>query len=476
MTINFYTRGIALKRAALDKNDSSEDRRRSKELFNEALQITWPAFVELVMSTLFGMVDMIMVGWVSSSYIAAVGLTNQPFQLLIAVFAALNVGTTTLVAWNIGAHDLKRARMVTRQALTIGTSLGVIISVLGVITAKYIIKFMGAQPDTFGPATQYFKIVSSGLVFQVITMAVTAALRGAGETRIPMLYNVGANLFNVFGNYVLIYGKLGFPALGVAGAAISTDISRILACLTALYVLFFSRKTRLAITFKDNFHLDFSIIKQIFKIGIPAAGEQFILQSGLILFARTVSGLGTATYAAHQIGLNINGLTFSPSQAFGVAATTMVGQSIGANDTKKAEESANLIHKMGMCVACFVGLMFILFSHPIARLYTSDTNVTRMAGTVLKIMALAQPGQSTQLILAGALRGAGDTMYPLYASATGIWVFRVIMAYVFVYIFNWGLVGAWVAMVLDQYTRSLIVYLRYRSGKWKYVKSRVDMI
>jgi putative MATE family efflux protein len=306
-------------------------------------------------------------------------------------------------------------------------------------------------------------------------MAVTAALRGAGETRIPMIYNVGANLFNVFGNYVLIYGKLGFPALGVTGAAISTDIARILACLAGLYVLFFSRKTKLALTAKGDYRPDFDIIKQVFKIGMPAAAEQFVLQSGLILFARTVSGLGTATYAAHQIGLNINGLTFSPSQAFGVAATTMVGQSLGANDIKKADECANLIHKMGMAVACFIGLMFIFFSHPIARLYTNDLTVAAMAGTVLKIMALAQPGQSTQLVLAGALRGAGDTMYPLYASALGIWVFRVVMAYIFVNIFGWGLIGAWVAMVLDQYTRSAIVYTRYRSGKWKYIKSRVDM-
>lgn len=464
-----------MKLAASKDGCGDENRQRSNELLKEALQITWPAFIELVMSTLFGMVDMIMVGQVGPSSIAAVGLTNQPFMLLIAVFAALNVGTTTLVAWNIGARDLKKARIVTRQSLTVGTTLGIAISIIGLFSARYIITFMGAKSDTIGPATQYFQIISAGLVFQVITMAVTAALRGAGETRIPMIYNVGANLFNVFGNYVLIYGKLGFPALGVTGAAISTDIARILACLAGLYVLFFSRKTKLALTAKGDYRPDFDIIKQVFKIGMPAAAEQFVLQSGLILFARTVSGLGTATYAAHQIGLNINGLTFSPSQAFGVAATTMVGQSLGANDIKKADECANLIHKMGMAVACFIGLMFIFFSHPIARLYTNDLTVAAMAGTVLKIMALAQPGQSTQLVLAGALRGAGDTMYPLYASALGIWVFRVVMAYIFVNIFGWGLIGAWVAMVLDQYTRSAIVYTRYRSGKWKYIKSRVDM-
>jgi Na+-driven multidrug efflux pump len=119
-----------------------------------------------------------------------------------------------------------------------------------------------------------------------------------------------------------------------------------------------------------------------------------------------------------------------------------------------------------------MGLVFLLFSHPLARLYTDDLEVAALAGTVLKILALAQPGQSTQLTLAGALRGAGDTMYPLYASIFGIWIFRVAVAFVFVNVLGWGLIGAWSALVLDQYTRALIVLLRFRSGKWKVSRRR----
>lgn len=444
--------------------------------WHEIIAITWPAFIELVMSNLFGMIDMIMVGQLSPAAIASVGLTNQPFMLLLAVFSAVNIGTTTLVAWNIGGHHLKKARSVTRQILIINTILGMAMSALGVLSAHTIVVFMRAKPDTINTATQYFQIVSAGLIFQAITMGITASLRGAGETKIPMLYNVGSNLLNVFGNYVLIYGKLGFPRWGVAGAAASTTISRFIACLAGLCIIYYSRKSIITLTLKDDYHLDRNTIKKVFSIGLPAALEQFILQSGLMLFARTVSSLGTAGFAAHQIGLNISGLTFSPSMAFGVAATTLVGQSLGANDEQKAQRYAHVVHNMAMAVACFMGLIFILFSHPLARLYTSDLAVAAMAGTVLKILALAQPGQSTQLTLAGALRGAGDTTYPLYASFLGIWVFRVVVAYVFVSIFHWGLVGAWVALVLDQYTRSAIVYFRFRSGEWKYVKARVGEV
>jgi len=447
---------------------------QANPMVHEMLRITWPAFIELVMSTLFGMIDMVMVGRLGPAAIAAVGLTNQPFMLLMAIFAAVNIGGTALVAWNVGANNLNKAKAVTRQIIIINLILGLFISILGVLAANSIARFMGAGPDTLKVARVYFQIVASGLIFQALMMGISACLRGAGQTRIPMAYNVGSNLLNVFGNYVLIYGKWGFPRWGVAGAAVSTTLARLIACLAALYFVYFSRRSELKIGFKDNYRVDWGIIKKIFAIGLPSAMEQFVLQSGLTLFAKIVSGLGTAGFAAHQIGLNISGLSFSPSMAFGVAATTLVGQSLGAKDTEKAERYARLVRKVAMVTACAMGLIFILFSHPLARLYTSDLVVAGMAGTVLKILALAQPGQSTQLTLAGALRGAGDTMYPLYASILGIWVFRVGATYLLVNWFGWGLTGAWIALVMDQYIRSVVIYLRFRSGKWKCIKARIS--
>lgn len=440
--------------------------------WNKIFNITWPSFFELVLSGLFGMVDMMMVGKLGPTAITAVGLTNQPFMILLCVFAAINVGTTTLVAWNIGAKKFENANSVVRQAIIINLILGLIMSFIGFSLSKNIVAFMGAKEDTIKNATIYFKIISSGLFFQSITLGITASLRGAGLTKIPMYYNISSNLINVFGNYVLIYGRLGFPEMGTAGAALSTTFSRFLSCLFGLYVLFFYNKTVLKLKITDSFKLDKYIIRKILSIGIPSSIEQFVLQSGLVLYARSVSSLGTQHYAAHQIGLNISSLTFSPSMAFGVAATTLVGQSLGENDKTKAEKYANLIHCMALAVGGIMGIVFILFSYPLAKLYTDDLQVAVLAGTILKIMALTQPGQSTQLSLAGALRGAGDTMYPLYASIFGVWIFRVIAAYLFVLVFNFGLLGAWFALLLDQYTRAIVIYLRFKSGKWKYIKEK----
>lgn len=458
----------------LPKEKTANGDMENSKMWRDIASITWPAFVELVMSTLFGMINMIMVGQLSSAAIAAVGLTMQPFMLLLAVFAAVNVGTTALVAWNVGAGNIEKANEVTRQVLVVNTVLGIIMSAIGVVFAKQTVIFMGANADTLKDATIYFQIVAGGLIFPAITMAITASLRGAGETKLPMLYNIGSNLINVVGNFVLIYGKFGFPHWGVAGAAFSTTISRALACAAGLYIIYISNKSKIHVSFKASYALDRGIVKKVFSIGLPAAGEQFVLQGGLVFFARTVTSLGTAAFAAHQIGLNISGLTFAPSMAFGVATTTLVGQSLGARDKERAERYANVTLRISVIVACIMGLVFLLFSYPMARLYTKDLAVAAMSSVVLKILALAQPGQSTQLTLAGALRGAGDTMYPLYASIFGIWIFRVAVAYIFVSIFHWGLVGAWVALVLDQYTRSGIVFFRYRSGKWKYVKDKKE--
>lgn len=441
---------------------------RDNSIWGQIFTITLPAFVELVMSTLFGMVDMMMVGRLSPAAIAAVGLTNQPFMLLMAIFAAVNIGGTTLVAWSIGGNNLKKAKTVTRQIIVVNTLLGLVIGLLGLGAARPIVLFMGANADTVGMATSYFQIVASGLVFQALILGISACLRGAGETKIPMAYNVGSNLLNVLGNYFLIYGKCGFPQMGVTGAALSTTLSRLIACLAAFYIIYLSNQTIIKLRMRERFLLDRDLIKQIFIIGLPSALEQFVLQSGLMLFAKIVSGLGTAGFAAHQIGINISGLSFSPSMAFGVAATTLVGQSLGAGDPEQADNYARSIRKLAIFTACLIGLGFLLFSHPLARIYTTDLAVARMAGTVLKILALAQPGQSSQLTLAGALRGAGDTMYPLYASALGIWVFRVGITYIFVNLLHWGLTGAWVALVMDQYIRSFVIHLRFYSGRWKY--------
>ncbi len=433
----------------------------NKEMRGRILNITIPSFLELFLSSLFGIADMIMLGRASTTYIAAAGLSNQPSMLLIAVFAAVNVGATTMVAWNIGANNREEASKVTTQVIGLNAVAGLLIVVIGLSISRQTMIFMGATPETLEFAHKYFNIIIYGLPFLAVSMAITASLRGAGETKLPMYYNLGFNLFNVFGNYCLIYGNFGLPALGVEGAAWSTTISRMLACFTALYIVLFSNRSQIKVRVRDIIRPSFERIKSLLKIGAPATAEQFVAQSGFMLFAMIAASLGTDIYSAHLIGLNICGLTFSASQCFSITATTIVGQCLGAGNREEAMLYVRKIRLLANIIACIVGAAFLLFGKYLAMAYTTDIEIAAIAGAALNWMAFAQPGQSTQLVMAGALRGAGDTIFPLIASLTGIWFFRVIVAYIFVRFFGWGLMGAWATIFLDQYLRAVIVMARF---------------
>ena len=190
-------------------------------------------------------------------------------------------------------------------------------------------------------------------------MGIGAALRGAGDTRTPMRYNMISNLINVVLNYILIYGKLGFPAMGITGAAIATTVSRSVAMIMAILAIYHPNSI-LSLSEKKGLFFDFNIIKRILRIGIPSGLEQLIFRTGQMEFVRTVAGLGTTAFAAHQVAINVFGLSFSPSLAFGIAATTLVGQSLGAGRPDMAEKYGLETRRMGMYVAVAIINIFFL--------------------------------------------------------------------------------------------------------------------
>ena len=442
----------------------------SREDMRRVVTIMLPAMVELVLSQLFTMVDTIMLGQSEASAvaIAAVGLTNNPINLTRSILIALNVGTTAGVAWAIGAGEEKSAQQIARNALMLCSAVGLAVMAVVYAFAGPIVTFMGAGEDTFAYARDYLQVIALGLLPQSVTFAITASLRGVGLTRLPMMYNLFANLLNVFGNYALIYGKLGMPRLGVLGAGISTMLSQVVACAVALCVIFRSH-TAVQLSVHGGWKPSRKWLSRILNVGMTSMLEQLIMQIGFVIFARQVSGLGTAIFAAHQIGLSINGLTWMPGQAFGVAATTLVGQSLGAGEKEKAKDFIRMVHRMSMCVAALLIVFFLTCSHYIVLLYTNDPEVAALSAGVLKLIALGMPGICTQLPIAAGLRGARDTRFPLYASMAGIWIFRVLLAGPFIYDFGWGLTGAWLTIVLDQTTRAAVVYARFKTGKWLHI-------
>jgi len=443
---------------------SIEELIKDPKLINKRVwQLAWPAMVELLLSTLFSMVDMIMVGRISYQALTAVGLTNHPTMLALAVFQALNVGSTALVARFIGSGDIKNAKATVRQSMVLVTILGIVVSIGGYLLSPAIVTFMRAEPDVYPMSVSYLQIVSLGWLFTTISLNIGAILRGSGDTMTPMRYNLFSNLLNVFGNYVLIFGKFGFPAMGVAGAALSTTLCRGVAAFLALRAIF-NKNRNIGVSLKDDYRIDKNLLERLISIGLPSAMEQFLLRLGQVFFSRAVAGLGTAKTA-----INISSLTFTPGQAFGMAATTMVGQSLGAKHPDVAEKAGLAARRMGLIIALAIAIVLFFFGYDVALLYTDEPEVARAAANALKILAIMQPMQSTQFILAGALRGAGDTRWPLYSTAIGIWGIRVVLVHVFIAM-GMGLMGAWVAQLCDQAFRAVFIYSRYKSGAWKHTR------
>ncbi|HSR03597.1 MAG TPA: MATE family efflux transporter [Proteiniclasticum sp.] len=467
------------------QEEEKEKAKEKKDFFSfvknpiryDVLHLAWPILTELILGSLFGMVDMMMLGWIAdkalaAASVAAVGITNQPMFIGLSLAQALNVGGMAMIARYVGAKQEQKVDSVLKHVILLNLfMLAIPLATFGLVFTDEIMMFMGAQSDTIAAGRIYFKIIMIGYLFQSFNMSISAALRGIGETKAPMRINIRVNSMNVVGNAVLIYGLLFFPALGVTGAAVSTAFSHLIA--SVLMIRYITRKeSPLKVDFKKKFKYNKSVIQNLIRVGIPASLESLALRIGVLMFVRIVAGLGTVVYASHQIALSILGLSFQPGQAFGIAAASMVGRSLGAQNLKGAEEYAKETRKIGSMISTFMAVILFFFGPQIVGLYSNDPIIIENSSNALKIIALVQPFQSSQLILAGALRGAGDTLWPLVATFTGVFGFRVLLAHIFVNIMGYGLMGAWVAVLVDQFIRYLFVYARFKTNKWKYIRIR----
>ncbi|MBU3127796.1 MATE family efflux transporter [Clostridium tagluense] len=446
---------------------------RSKEVFN----IAWPVLTELLLGTLFGMIDMIMLGRikdtaVAAASVAAVGITNQPLFIGLSLIQALNIGGTAIVARYIGSKRLDKVENTIKHIILLSQVFFALpLSIIGLVFTKEIMAFIGAQSDTLLVGVNYFRAIMLGFIFQSFNFSLSAVLRGAGDTKTPMKINLKANFINVFGNAVLIYGLIGFPALGVTGAGISTAVSNMIATVL-LCTKLLSGKCIIKFNIKSHFKFDKNIMYNLIKIGIPASLEQMAMRVGIMIFIKVVAGLGTLTFAAHQICLSILGLSFTPGQAFGISAASLIGRSLGEGKPGKADEYGKEARRIGSIISSIMAIILFVFGPQLVGLYTKDPEIIKMSSTALKIIAFVQPFQSSQLILAGALRGAGDTIWPLVSTFIGVIGIRTILAYIFVSKLGLGLSGAWIAVFVDQFIRWVLIYSRYRTGKWKYIKLR----
>ena len=454
---------------------------KSSELYQDVIRIAWPSFVELLLTQLASMVDLMMVGSIGgktnpsmgAQALSAVGLTTQPKFLLMAAFIAMNTGVTALVARYKGTGDKEQANLVVRQGLLFTFIATIFLSILGIIFARPMVLFMGSTEEIVTEwGTQYLQIQMAGFLTMALTSTITASLRAVGDSRTCMIYNLIANGVNVIFNWLLIYGNLGFPEMGVAGASLATVIGQLVAFIIALSVLLRGNGF-LKLEVKLGFYPHKLTLQNMLNIGLPAIIEQLLMRTGIIIFTRTVASLGTTAYATHQICMNIVALSFMTGQAFAVSATTLVGQSLGRRRPDMAEAYCSKARTTGLISALVFMVVFAVFGREIVSLYNSDPSIIETGAKIMLFVAFLQPVQTSQFIIAGGLRGAGDTKATALITFLTVLLLRPGLAILLVNA-GLGLYGAWIAFVSDQLTRSFLVLTRYNSGKWKLIKLKSE--
>jgi len=445
-----------------------------KQFYKNTLAIAWPSTVEGALMSIIGSVDTMMVGTLGAASIAAVGLTGQPRMILLLLAQALCVGTTALCARRKGAHDHTGANACLNQSLAIITVIGVLMTLIGYFGAEPLMRLGGANEDTLALSVDYFRIISLAFLPNCWQLCICAAMRAIGKTRVTMATNITANLINVCLNYVLINGKLGFPKLGVRGAAIATAAGTIAASLICIVVVL--RNGGYYHIAKPRF--DKVTLSGLTKVGASSMVEAVCLRIGFLMLARLIAGIGTNAFAAYQIVSQVTSLSFTLGDGVSTAGTSLVGQSLGAKRKDLAMAHAGVAYRMGIIVSILLMTVILLTSRQIALLFTQDEVIIQGVTASLYVVILSMIPQNGRVVNSGVLRGAGDVKFVAYCALLSVAILRPVLTWLFCYPIadalpqypNVAVMAPWIAFLIDSLVRDRLLAHRVKRGKWLEIK------
>ena len=414
-----------------------------KGITKEAVRMAWPAVCESFFIALAGMVDSLMVSSMGASAVAAVGLTTQPKFMGLALFFAMNVSVSALVARRRGEKNQRSANQILLVAILFVIVATVVISSACVMWANEIINFCGSAPETHEPAVIYYRIIMGCMIFNVLSMVINAA------------------------HYLLIQGHLGFPALGIAGAAIATVFGTVIACIMSFASLFR----------RDGFVSIYYIMEQqirpalepvisIIKLGFSVFIEQILMRVGFMSTAMMAAKMVTNALAAHQVGMNILGLTFSFGDGMQVAAVALIGRSLGEGSPDKAKAYGKTCRMIGLGISCVLAVVYFFGGEWLYHLFFAEQEIVDIGVMIIRIMIIIVLFQVSQVIYMGCLRGAGDTTYTAIASTISVTIIRTSASYFFGFVMGLGMAGIWMGILADQISRFLFASIRFKQGKW----------
>lgn len=443
---------------------------KENKYYSLILPILIPALVENIINTLFGIADTAMLKKTPDQVtsISAVGVTASTNNWVLGITTAFFIGLTVSVAQAYGRGEKEKCSRITARLFPFGIIAALVLSLTFSLGSPVVIRFLGANEEIRELAEEYFRIVAIGYFFHIITVMCTAALRGIGCTKIPMYYNLGSGVLNVFLNWCLIGGNLGLPALGVRGAAIATTLSRACAFVFALIYLFSSNTpVSLRLKYFTGKRKETSL-RNTFVSGITSASEQFLLQTGAVLTTMILTVVPNIEFASLQVTLSMENLSWAIGAAFCTVSTTLAGQCRGEGNVSKARKITKKVWFMGLLFALAISLAYFFAGGTIARIYTDDEKVIENVGTMMRICSLTIFGIMTHQVFAGSMRGLGYPVRPLIASLISLWLCRVLGGFLVIRVFSLPITVMLLCLFCDQWTRggvNLFLYRRlYKSG------------
>lgn len=420
----------------------------------DVVNLSLPVLLSSLFQRLVSIVDIFLVGGLGAAAIAATGLGQLLIFVVMTVFWGLATGTTVVIAHLWGAERFREATRAGFTACLVCAAMAVGASIGGYFFGADVALFLGARDEVLSFGTRYIQLVFLFFAFTAGLNILSAVMHGTGNTRTPMEGILLVNVLHILLAYPLIYGKLGLPALGVTGAAYAINASEMIGCCYLLVQAVRKKYIRIGRPSRDLFG-------KIWQVGYPVALERVAQQSGQLFYSKFIIGYGTVAYAAHQIGLSIESLSFMPGAGMGIAAATLMGQALGAKKLRRARISHREALRLALLVMSAMALLFLFVPHLLIGLFTSDPGVIEKGCVFLRIVAFAQVPLALSFVYAGSLRGTGDTQFVFLVTLVSMWGIRVLFSYISAELLHLSLYMVWGVFIFDWLFRAVVYAWRF---------------
>ncbi len=441
-----------------------ETKKGPKEKLN-LFFLTWPIFLEVFLFMLMGIADTFMLSALSDDAVSGVGAANQYLHIAILVLEVIGNGAAIVVSQYLGSKRYIEASKISALAVTLNLGVGLVISAGFLLFSRHMMEAMNLQGDVLMYAQSYLSIVGGAIFLQAIINSLAAIIRVHGFTKQAMFVSLGMNIFHIAGNYALIFGKFGFPEMGVQGAAISSAFSRFVALIVFFWLLYQVMEYR--VKFQYYITLSKEYIGKILKIGIPSAFEQVMYQGCQIVFLYYATYLGAESLAARQYAMNISMFIYLFAIAIGMGTAIIVGRLVGGNEKDEAYHRVWKSVKWASAVTMMMVVLVMTFRTQLISVFTDNPHIIELGATVLLLSIVLETGRTMNIVLINSLRAAGDAKYPVLIGAMSMVMMSLPLGYFFVFHLDMGLAGIWLAIAADEWTRAVIMFFRWKSRAWE---------